>query len=169
MKKVLLALVAITFFQAAPAAFAIEYKIGFVNTERVFREAAPALKAQKRLEKEFAPREQELQKMAKRAADLQAHLEKEGLTMSDSDRLAKERQLANLNRELQRTQREFREDLNLRRNEELSMVQTRANKVIKEIALHDKYDLILQDVVYAGPRIDITAKVLKALAGDGKK
>ncbi|MHB9117057.1 MAG: OmpH/Skp family outer membrane protein, partial [Burkholderiales bacterium] len=90
-----------------------EIKIGFVNTDRVFREAVPAVRAQKKLEKEFSARDQELQKMSKQARDLQAHLEKDGVTMSDNDRRNKERELANLNREFQRAQREFREDLNL--------------------------------------------------------
>jgi outer membrane protein len=141
-----------------------EVKIGFVNTERVFREAAPALKAQKKLEKEFAARDQELQKMAKQARDLQAYLEKEGATISETDRRNKERDLANLNRDFQRAQREFREDLNLRRNEELAAVQERANKAIQQIAESEKFDLIVQEVVYASPRIDITDKILKALA-----
>lgn len=167
MKKVLLALFVGMLIQV-PATFAAEYKIGFVNTDRVFREAAPALKAQKRLEKEFAPREQALQKLAKQARDLQAYLEKEGMTITDGERQSKERELANLNRELQRSQREFREDLNLRRNEELAAVQERANQAIQHIAESEKYDLILQDVVYASPRIDITNKVLKALAESGK-
>ena len=142
---------------------AAEFKIGFVNTERVFREAAPAVKAQKKLEKEFAARDQELQKMTKQAKDLQTYLEKEGVTISDADRRNKERDLANLNRDFQRLQREFREDLNLRRNEELAQVQERANKVIQSIAEAEKFDLILQEAVYASPRIDITDKVLKSL------
>ena len=138
---------------------AAEFKIGFV----VFREAAPAVKAQKKLEKEFAARDQELQKMTKQAKDLQTYLEKEGVTISDADRRNKERDLANLNRDFQRLQREFREDLNLRRNEELAQVQERANKVIQSIAEAEKFDLILQEAVYASPRIDITDKVLKSL------
>ena len=142
---------------------AAEFKIGFVNTERVFREAAPAVKAQKKLEKEFAARDQELQKMTKQAKDLQTYLEKEGITISDAERRNKERDLANLNRDFQRLQREFREDLNLRRNEELAQVQERANKVIQSIAEAEKFDLILQEAVYASPRIDITDKVLKSL------
>ncbi|PWB57072.1 MAG: hypothetical protein C3F18_04440 [Nitrosomonadales bacterium] len=146
------------------AAAASEFKIGFVNTERVFREAAPAQKAQKKLEKEFATRDQELQKMAKQAKDLQAYLEREGVTISDTERRNKERDLANLNRDFQRAQREFREDLNLRRNEELSAVQERANKAIIAIAEAEKFDLILQEAVYASHRIDVTEKVLKALA-----
>lgn len=149
-----------------PVAAMADTKIGFVNTDRIFREASPAQKAQKKLEKEFASREQELQKMAKQARDMQAHLEKDGVTMSDADRRNKERDLANLNRDFQRAQREFREDLNLRRNEELASVQDRANKVIQGIAEAEKFDLILQEAVYFSPRIDITDKVLRALAND---
>lgn len=163
MKKLLLVAVGIVCAQLAQPVLA-ESKIGFVNTERVFREAAPALRAQKKLEKEFAARDQELQKMAKQARDLQAYLEKEGVTISDTDRRNKERDLANLNRDFQRAQREFREDLNLRRNEELAAVQERANKAIQQIAESEKFDLIVQEVVYASPRIDITDKILKALA-----
>lgn len=157
-------ILALSLLQIGSAAAASEFKIGFVNTERVFREAAPAQKAQKKLEKEFASRDQELQKMSKQAKDLQAYLEREGVTISDSERRNKERDLANLNRDFQRSQREFREDLNLRRNEELSAVQERANKAIIAIAESEKFDLILQEAVYASQRIDVTEKVLKALA-----
>jgi outer membrane protein len=142
-----------------------EYRFGFVNTERLFRDAAPAKRAQQKLEKEFAARDAEIQKVAKQVRDLQSQLEKEGATMAETDRRNKERDLANLSRDLQRAQREFREDLNLRRNEELASVQERANKVILQIAEAEKFDLILQDpVVFASPRIDITDKVIKALA-----
>ena len=142
-----------------------DYKIGFVNTERLFREATPAKRAQQKLEKEFAGRDADLQKLSKQVRDLQALLEKDGVTMAEADRRNKERDLANMSRDLQRLQREFREDLNLRRNEELAAVQERANKVIQQIAEAEKYDLILQDpVVYASGRIDITEKVIKALA-----
>ena len=141
-----------------------EYKIGFINSERLFREAAPAKRAQQKLEKEFAARDAEIQKLSKQVRDLQAALEKDGVTMSEAERRNKERDLANMNRDLQRAQREFREDLNLRRNEELSAVQERANKVIQQIAADEKFDLIIQDVVYASPRIDITDRVIKALA-----
>ena len=106
------ALLAVILMGLTWQAVAAEFKIGFVNTERVFREAAPAVKAQKKLEKEFATRDQELQKMTKQAKDLQAYLEKEGITISDAERRNKERDLANLNRDFQRLQREFREDLN---------------------------------------------------------
>ena len=141
-------------------------KIGFVNTERVLREAAPAQKAQKKLEKEFQPRDQELQKMDKQVKDLQGQLEKEAVTMPESDRKRKERELGELTREFQRKQREFREDLNLRRNEELATVLERANKVIRAIAEQEKFDLILQEAVYVSTKIDVTDKVLKALASD---
>ena len=149
---------------AVATAQSIELKIGFVSTERLFREAAPAVRALKKLEKEFQVRDTEVQKLAKQAKDLQAQLEKEGVTMSETDRRNKEQDLARMNRDLQRLQREFREDLNLRKNEELAQVLERANKVIAEIAEKEKFDLILQEAVYRSPRIDITDKVLKALA-----
>jgi outer membrane protein len=145
-------------------AMANDVKIGFVSTERLFREAAPAVRALKKLEKEFAPRDAEVQKLTKQAKDLQTQLEKEGVAMSETDRRNKEAELARLNRDLQRLQREFREDLNLRKNEELAQVLERANKVIQQIAEAEKFDLILQEAVYRSPRIDITDKVLKALA-----
>jgi outer membrane protein len=151
----------------APAATAqaADYKIGFVNTERLFRDAAPAKRAQQKLEKEFAARDAEIQKLAKQVRDLQALLEKDGITMADAERRNRERDLANLSRDLTRSQREFREDLNLRRNEEFASVQDRANKVIQQIAEAEKFDLIIQDpVVYASQKIDITEKVIKALA-----
>jgi len=163
--RLLQAFVAVALLVVAGAAAAAEYKIGFVNTERLFREAAPAKRAQAKIEKEFAARDAEIQKLAKQVRDLQAVLDKDGATMADTDRRNKERDLANQSRDLQRMQREFREDLNLRRNEELAGIQERANKVIQQIAGAEKFDLILQDpVVYASQRIDITDKVIKSLA-----
>ncbi len=149
----------------AATAQAGEYKIGFVNTERLFRDAAPAKRAQQKLEKEFAARDAEIQKLSKQVRDLQTQLEKDSVAMAEPERRNKERDLANLSRDLTRSQREFREDLNLRRNEELASVQDRANKVIQTIAEAEKFDLIIQDpVVYASQKIDITDKVIKALA-----
>ena len=148
------------------AAAAAEYKIGFVNTERLFREAAPAKRAQQKLEKEFAVRDADIQKISKQVRDLQAQLEKEGATMSETDRRNRERDLANMTRDLQRAQREFREDLNLRKNEELASLQERANKVIQQIAEAEKFDLIVQEAVFRSARIDITERVLKALTAD---
>ena len=144
---------------------AADYKIGFVNTERLFREAAPAKRAQQKLEKEFAARDSEIQRLSKQVRDLQTLLDKDAPTMGDAERRNKERDLANQSRDLQRMQREAREDLNLRRNEELASLQERANKVIQQIAEAEKFDLIVQDpVVFASQRIDITEKVIKALA-----
>jgi outer membrane protein len=150
---------------ACGASAAADYRIGFVNTERLFREAAPAKRAQLKLEKEFAARDAQLGKITKQVRDLQTSLDKDGATMAEADRRNKERELANLSRDLQRMQREIREDLNLRKNEEFAAVQERANKVILQIAEAEKFDLILQDpVVFASQRIDITEKVIKALA-----
>src|SRR5215472_13482581 len=157
-------LLALALIATAGYAQGTDYKIGFVNTERLFREAAPAKRAQQKLEKEFAGRDAEIQKLSKQVRDLQTVLEKDSVTMPEAERRDKERDLANKNRDLQRMQREFREDLNLRRNEELSAVQERANKVIQQIAADEKFDLIIQDVVYASPRIDITDRVIKSLA-----
>lgn len=162
--KTLITLLAGVLLCAAASVQANDMKVGFVSTERLFRESAPAVRALKKLEKEFQNRDAEVQKLTKQAKDLQAQLEKEGVTMSESDRRNKEQDLARMNRDLQRVQREFREDLNLRKNEELALVLERANKVIQEIAEKEKFDLILQEAVYRSPRIDITDKVLKALA-----
>jgi len=160
------ALIAVAALLAAGAATAqaADYKIGFVNTERLFREAAPAKRAQEKLEKEFAARDAEIQKTTKQVRDLQERLERDGTTMSETERRNKERDLANLSRDLQRAQRELREDVNLRRNEEYASVQERADRVIRQIAESEKFDLILQEVVFASQRIDITDRVIKALA-----
>lgn len=145
---------------------AADLKIGFIDADRINRESVPAERATKKLEKEFAPREQELKKMEQQIKNLQAQLEKDGLTMGESDRRNKETELGRQTREFQRLQREFREDLNLRRNEELASLFERANKVIKQVAEAEKFDLILQEAVYRSPRIDITDRVLKALSAE---
>ena len=143
---------------------AAQLKIGFVNTERVFREAAPAKRAQQKLEREFAARNAELAKVEKQGRDLQAELERENVTIPESQRRDRERQLADISRNFQRMQREIREDLNMRRNEELAKVQERATRVINQIAEQEKFDLIVQEAVFASTRIDITEKVIRALA-----
>ena len=163
LKYLAVSIVFATAFAAVPAM--AETKIGFVNTERLIREAPLSVAAQKKLEREFATRDQELQKLAKQARDLQAQLDKDGVTMSDSDRKSKERDLGNLNRDLQRQGREFREDLNLRRNEELGQIQERARKAILDIARAEKFDLIIEQAVFIDPKIDITDRVMKALGG----
>ncbi len=148
------------------AAIADEIKIGVVDTERVLAESAPALRALRKIEKEFLPRDQELKKMASQAKTLQDLLEKEGSSIAEDERRNKERDLATLNREYQRAQRQMREDLSLRQNDEVATLQLTATKVIQVIAEAEKYDLILplRDLVYRSPRIDITEKVIKALA-----
>ena len=154
-------------FAGMGTAGAAELKIGFVDVERISRESAPAERASKQLEKEFAPRQQELQRREAQIKELQGQLEKEAMTMSESDRRAKEQELARANVEFQRTQREFREDLTIRRNQEIQGLMERANRVIRKIAEAERFDLIVQDAVYRDPRIDITDRVLKALA-EGK-
>lgn len=165
MNKAVLKQVVVMFSLLASSATVLaDVKIGFVNTERVFREAPVALVAQKKLEKEFATRDADLQKMAKQARDLQAQIEKDGVTMSEADRQRKERDLANMNREYQRTLREFREDLNVRRNEELVKVQDKARKAIQAYGEAEKYDAILEDVIYFSPKIDITDRIIRTLS-----
>ena len=146
------------------SATAAELKIGVVNQERLLRESAPAKRSQSRLDKEFATRRAELDRMQKQGRDLETTLQKEGVTMPEADRAAKERQIAQLTRDFQRMQREIREDRTLRQNEELASIQELAQKAISEIAEKEKFDLILQDAVFVSPRIDITDKVIKALA-----
>jgi outer membrane protein len=140
-----------------------ESKVGFVNTERIFREAGPAKVAQAKIEQEFSRREKELQDMAARIKSMADKLDKDAPVLSESDRIRRQRELADLDKDFQRRQREFREDLNHRRNEELAIVLDRTNKVIKQIAEAEKFDIVFQEAVYASPRIDITDKVLKAL------
>ena len=158
-QSTLAALVLAVFAQTAAA----EVKVGFVNSDRVMKEAPPAKKAQQKLEKEFEKRDQELQRLAKQLQGMQEALEKNGMTMAEGERRNKEREFNELNRDFQRKQREFREDLNQRRNEELAGVLERTNKTIRQIAEAEKYDIIFQEAVYASPRIDITDKVIKAL------
>ncbi len=148
----------------ALGAFAADLRVGFVNAERVFREAAPAKRAQQKLEREFSARNAELAKLEKQGRDLQVELEKDSVLLPEASRREKERQLAELSRNFQRLQREIREDLNLRRNEELAQVQERATRAINQIAEAEKLDLVVQEAVFASSRIDITDKVIKALA-----
>ncbi len=138
-------------------------KLGFVNTERILRDAAPAVRAQKKIEAEFKKRDEELARMAEQLRKLQDDLDRNAMTMSDSQRRSREREFAEMNRDFQRKQREFREDLNQRRNEELAQVVEQANRVIRQIAEQEKFDIIFQDAVFFSPRIDITDKVIKAL------
>lgn len=149
----------------APAAAQEGAKIGFVNTERLLRDAAPAKALQQRLESEFARRDRDLQDMATRFKTLSEQFERDaaGQTLTDADRTRRQRELADLDRDYQRRQREFREDLNQRRNEEYAQLIDKANRVIRTISEREKYDIILQEAVVASPRIDITEKVLREL------
>jgi outer membrane protein len=146
-----------------PWAAQAQGKIGFVSTERVLRDAVPAQRAQKKLEADFKKRDQDLAATAGQLKAMQDEIERSSVTLSDSQRRAKEREFGELNREFQRKQREFREDLNQRRNEQLAKVVEQANRVIRSIAEQEELDVVIQDAVYANPRIDITDKVIKAL------
>ena len=149
---------------AAPGGHAYaQGKIGVVQIERIVRDSQPALRAQKKLEVEFGKREADLAKVADQLKRAQDELEKDSVTMPEAQRRNKERDFNDLNREFQRKQREYREDVNQRRNEELGQVIDQANRIIRQIAESEKYDIIFQEAAYANPRIDITDKVIKAL------
>ncbi len=147
----------------AATAFSQELKIGYVNSERVLREATPAKAAQTKLEAEFSKREKELNDVATRLKAAGDKLEKDSPTLADSERSRRQRDLVEQDRDLQRKRREFQEDLNQRRNEELAAVVERANRAIKQIFDGEKYDVILQEVIFASGRVDITDKVIKIL------
>jgi len=148
--------------------FAGDIKIGVVNTEKILRESLPAIQAQKKIDLEFMPRDEDIKKMAVQAKTLQDKLEKDSLAMEETERRSLERNLANLSREYQRAQRQMREDFSVRQNEEYSVILERTNRAISKIAETEKYDLILQlqDSVYRSQRIDITDKVIKALENE---
>jgi len=161
---------AVCLVSASPAALAqITPKVGFVNTERILRDAVPAKAAQTKLEAEFSKRERELQELGNRLRQLGERLERDAMVMSETERGRRQREVADLDKDFQRRQREFREDLNQRRNEELSQVVERANRVIRQIAEKEKFDLIFQEAVYASGRIDITDLVLQALSDPAAK
>jgi outer membrane protein len=138
-------------------------KIGYVSLERIIRESTAAKSAQERIQQEFSRRDKELQEMAARLKQASEKLDRDAPVVAEGERLRRQRELADLDREFQRKQREFREDINQRRNEELATVIERANRVIRQIAEQEKYDLIFQDAVHVSPRIDMTEKVLRAL------
>ena len=140
-----------------------ELKIGFVNTEKLLRDSGPAKAAQVKLEQEFAKREKQIQDAANKLKEMSTKLERDATVMPESERVKRQREAAELERDVQRRQREFREDLNQRRNEELAAVVERANRAIRQIAEAEKFDIIFQEAVYASTRIDITDKVIRAL------
>jgi len=143
--------------------FAEDFRVGFINTDRIFREANTAKVAQTKLEQEFSKREKELVDLGNSLKTNSEKLERDLPTLSETQRTTKQRQLADQDREFQRKRREFQEDLNARKNEELQMVLEKANKVVKQVAEAEKYDLILQEAVYINPKHDITEKVIKAI------
>ena len=158
--------IAVALSALAFGAAAQDIKIGYINGERLLRESAPAKASQTKLETEFGKRERELADDANKLKAAADKLDKEAPTLSESERNRRQRDLVDQDRELQRKRRAFQEDLNQRKNEELANVVERANRVIKQIFDTEKYDLILQEgVVFAGPRVDITDKVIQALNG----
>lgn len=165
-RKLLLgSLIAVAGFSAA----AQEFRVGIVNLDRIFREANSAKTAQTKLEAEFGKREKELNDVATQLKTLSDKFEREAPTLSETQRNTRQKQLVDQDRDFQRKRREFQEDLNARKNEELQQVIERANRVVKTLAETEKYDLIIQEAVYVNPKHDITDKVLKALnAATGK-
>jgi outer membrane protein len=162
-KLLRIAVAGVALVLAGPALAQDALRVGVVNLERILRESASAKAAQAKLEQEFSRRDKELQETAARVRQLSEKLERDGPVLAEGDRGRRQREIADLEREFQRRQREFREDLNQRRNEELASVLERANRIIKQLAEQEKYDLILQEAVFASPRIDMTEKVLRAL------
>jgi outer membrane protein len=148
---------------ATGAASAQELKIGYVNSERILRDSIPAKAATQKLEQEFKKRDLELQDMGAKLKSAAERLEKDGPVLTEADRARRQRELTELDRDFQKRQREFREDLNQRRNEELQGLLERAQKIVRVLAEQEKYDLIVQDAVYFSARVDITEKVLRAL------
>jgi outer membrane protein len=140
-----------------------EFRVGFVNTDRIFREANTAKAAQAKLEQEFSRREKELTDLGNSLKGLSDKFEREAPTLSESQRAQRQKQLLDQDRDFQRKRREFQEDLNARKNEELQQVLERANRVVKQVAEAEKYDVVLQEAVYINPKHDITDKVIKAL------
>ncbi|MCX8005349.1 MAG: OmpH family outer membrane protein [Burkholderiaceae bacterium] len=148
---------------ASGAVAAQELKIGYVNSERILRDSAPARAATQKLEQEFAKRDRELQELGTKLKAAAERFEKDSPVLSEADRARRQRELADLERDFQRRQREFREDLNQRRNEELQALLERAQRIVRQVAEQEKFDLIVQDAVYFSSRVDITDKVLRAL------
>ena len=150
------------------AANAQEFRMGFVNTDRIFKEASTAKAAQAKLEQEFSKREKELVDLGASLKTLVDKFEREAPTLSESQKGSRQKQLLEQDRDFQRKRREFQEDLNSRKNEELQQVLERANKVVKQVAEAEKYDVVIQEAVYISPKHDITDKVIKALNNNAK-
>lgn len=140
-----------------------ESKVGYINTQRITTESIPAKTAQAKLEQEFSKRQKELADQQQAIKSISEKFERDAPAMSELQRAARQKEFAEQNRDFQRKQREFQEDLNARRNEELQQVLDKANKAVKQVAESEKYDLVIQEVVYSSARNDITDKVLKIL------
>ncbi len=168
-KPALLSLVASAALVAAQPAMAQEgaSKIGFVSHDRILRDTTPAKAAQSKLEAEFSKRQKDLQDTGTRLKSAADKFDKDAPVLSESDRGRRQRELSDMDKDFQRRQREFNEDINQRKNEELAAVVERANKVIRQISEGEKFDIVFQDAVYVNPRIDITDKVIKSLNGAG--
>ena len=148
---------------AAISVQAQEIRIGFINTDRIFKEANTAKQAQAKLEQEFSKREKDLNDSGNALKTAVEKFEREAPTLSESQRVSRQKQLGEQDRDFQRKRREFQEELNARKNEEFQLVLERANRVIKQVAEAEKYDLVLQEAVYINPKHDITDKVLKVI------
>ena len=146
-----------------------EFRIGFVSTDRIFKEASTAKAAQLKLEQEFSKREKELVDQGASLKTMADKLEREAPTLTEAQRLGRQKQLVDQDRDFQRKRRGFQEELKARKNEELQQVLERASKVVKQVAEAERYDLILQEAVYVNPKHDITDKVLKVLNAAGFK
>ncbi|WP_292843225.1 OmpH family outer membrane protein [Methylotenera sp.] len=167
MSNLLKKLVLSSFMMLTINAYAVDLKVGYVQVDKILQEAPQTAESGKKLEKEFSPRSQELDRLAKQIKDLETALDKDGLTITEAERRSKERDVQNIKTEFQRKQRELREDINLRKNEELGSLQDRINKAVQSVAKAENYDLVMYSgVAYAADKIDITDKVLKSL---GKK
>jgi outer membrane protein len=150
------------------SAFAQESKVGYINTQRITTESTPAKAAQAKLEQEFSKRQKDLADLQQSLKSMSDKFERDAPAMSEAQRAARQKEFAEQNRDFQRKQREFQEDLNGRRNEELQKVLDAANRAVKQVAEGEKYDLVLQEVVYSSARHDITEKVLKILNAGAK-
>lgn len=143
-----------------------ELKIGYVQVDKLLKEAPQTAETGKKLEREFSPRSLELEKMSSQISAIEASLESENTTLTSAERRSKQRQATNLKIEFQRKQRELREDINIRKNEELATLQDRINNAVKKVSETEGYDLVMYSgVAYASTKIDITEKVLKLLSG----
>jgi outer membrane protein len=167
MKKLSLNSLIVSVAMLATNVIAQDFRVGFVNTDRIFREANMAKSAQAKLETEFSKRERDLVAQGESLRLASEKFEKDAPTLSEAQRTTRQRNLVEQDRDFQRKRREFQEDLNNRKNEELQGVLERANRIVKQVAEAEKYDIVLQEAVYFNPKHDITEKVIKALDASG--